>query len=101
MTKARLHSLIALSSLTLAIGACSSQPIIPDAKNIKLSRENAAKDCREIGPVQGTVSTNRGTIEQAIENMKLDAARKGANYVHMESAGAMGTSVSGTAYQCP
>ena len=87
--------------LILVLTACSSQPIVPEAKNIKLARENPSKDCREIGPVQGSVSSNKGTIEQAIEDMKLDAARKGANYVRMESTGAYGTSASGTAYQCP
>ena len=74
---------------------------MPEAKNIKLSRENPDKDCREIGRVQGSVSTTKGTLEQAIEDMKLDAAKKGANYVRMESTSAYGTSASGTAYQCP
>ncbi len=95
------NSKIALACLALSFAACSSQPIIPEAKNIKLSRENPNSDCVEIGPVQGSVSTNKGTIEQAIEDMKLDAARKGATYVRMESTGALGTSTSGTAYKCP
>lgn len=85
----------------LVFTACSSQPIVPEAKNITLSRENPDEDCREIGLVQGSVATTTGTIEQAIEDMKLDAARKGATHVRMEATGAMGTSVSGTAYQCP
>jgi hypothetical protein len=105
MRQTKLLSLIPLgaliSALVLTISACSSQPIIPEAKNVKLSREDADKDCREIGLVQGTVSTTHGTLEQAIENMKLDAARRGANFIRMESTGAMGTSASGTAYQCP
>lgn len=90
-----------MASIGIALTGCSSQPIVPEAKNIKLSRESADKDCVEIGKVQGAVSTTSGTIEQAIEDMKLDAARKGANYVRMESTSALGTSVSGTAYQCP
>ncbi len=81
--------------------ACSSQPIIPEAKNIKLARENPSKDCVEIGRVQGAVKSVHGTIEQAIEDMKLDAARKGANYVRMEATSGYGTSVAGTAFQCP
>ena len=87
--------------LCLVLAACSNQPIIPDAKNVKIARENPSSDCREIGKVQGTVKTSSGSIEQAIDDMKLDAARKGANYVRMESTGAMGTSSSGTAFQCP
>jgi hypothetical protein len=86
--------------LVAAISACSSQPVVPEAKNVKVSREDAGRHCEEIGPVQGVVKTHSGTIEEAIEDMKLDAARKGANYVRMETAGAMGTSARGTAYQC-
>jgi hypothetical protein len=81
--------------------ACSHQAVIPEAKNVKIARENPSRDCREIGRVVGQVRTTSGSIEQAIDDMKLDAARKGANYVRMESTGAMGTSASGTAYQCP
>lgn len=92
---------IGFALLLIFVVGCSIQPIIPEAKNIKLSREDAAKGCREIGKVQGSVSTAKGKIEDAIEDMKLDAARKGANYVRMESTSAYGTSVSGTAYQCP
>lgn len=95
-----MYGLILVAAGFLVVG-CSSHPIIPDAKNIELSRENPDKDCQEIGPVQGAVITSQGTIEQAVEDMKLDASRKGANYVRMESTGAMGTSVSGTAYKCP
>jgi hypothetical protein len=81
--------------------SCSSQPIIPEAKNVKLARENPSKDCVEIGKVQGSVKSVHGTVEQAIEDMKLDAARKGANYVRMEATSGYGTSTAGTAFQCP
>ena len=87
--------------IVLGLAGCSSHPIVPEAKNITLSREDAKKSCVEIGKVQGSVTTSKGTIEQAIEDMKLDAARKGANYVRMESTSAYGTSASGTAYKCP
>ena len=89
------------ASSLLLLAACSSQPVIPEAKNVEVSRNEADKDCKEIGRVQGSVSSTKGKIEDAIEDMKLDAARRGANYVRMEATGAMGTSVSGTAYQCP
>jgi hypothetical protein len=92
--------LLALAVPTLVLLGCSHQPVVPEAKNVKVARENASSDCVEIGRVTGQVKTTTGTIEQAIEDMKLDAARRGANYVRMESTGAMGTSASGTAYQC-
>jgi hypothetical protein len=88
------------TSATLATG-CSSRPIVPEGKNITLKREDPDKDCRELGKVQGIVRSHSQTVEQAIEDMKLDAARKGANYVRMESTSAFGTSVSGTAFVCP
>jgi phage terminase large subunit len=89
------------ASTVLIFSACSHQAIVPEAKNVKLQRENPSKNCVEIGKVQGSVQSVHGTIEQAIEDMKLDAARKGANFVRMESTSAIGTSVSGTAFQCP
>lgn len=91
---------LAIAFATLGTG-CSSHPIVPEAKNVEVSRNDAGRKCREIGPVQGSVVTAKGTVEQAIENMKLDAARKGANFVRMETTSALGTSVSGTAYFCP
>jgi hypothetical protein len=92
---------VLITLLTMVLISCSSQPIVPDAKNVTLKREEPKPKCREVGRVQGSVSTKSGTVEQAIEDMKLDAARKGANYVRMEATSAMGTSVSGTAYSCP
>lgn len=92
---------VAASLSLLGIAACSSQPIVPEGKNVKITRDNPPESCREIGAVQGSVKTAVGTIEQAIEDMKLDAARKGANFVRMEATSALGTSASGTAYQCP
>ena len=94
-------SLCALTAALLLLANCSHQAIVPNAKNVEVSREAASSRCVELGRVAGSVSTVQGTIEQAIEDMKLDAARKGANFVKMESTGAMGTSASGVAYQCP
>ena len=97
----RLTILGAASVTALLLTHCGSHPIVPDAKNVTVTRDRIAKDCREIGPVQGSVASVHGTIEQAIDDMKLDASRKGANYVQMGSTSAYGTSASGTAYFCP
>ncbi len=87
--------------LSIFLNSCANQPVVPDGKSIKLARENPSSSCREMGKVYGKVSTSSGTVDQAIEDMKLDAARKGANYVRMEATGAMGTAVEGTAFSCP
>jgi Flp pilus assembly protein TadD len=87
--------------LILLFSACSNRPVVPEAKSVTVQREEADKKCKEIGRVQGSVTSHGGSVEQAIEDMKLDAARKGANYVRMEATSALGSSVSGTAYSCP
>lgn len=85
----------------LVLTACSSHPIIPEAKNVEVSREKPDSECKDLGPVQGTVQSKSGKVEESIENMKLDAARKGANYIHMLTTSAYGTTTQGTAYFCP
>lgn len=86
---------------SLAFVGCTSAPIKPEAKNVDVKREAPdTKDCKEIGPVQGSVRTKSGTFDEALEDMKLDAARKGANFIHMEQTSAYGTSTRGTAYFC-
>jgi hypothetical protein len=98
-------SLISMTAAVFATGlliaGCRSTPVVPSADNIKISRDDAKKSCQEIGKVQGSTGSSKGTVEQAIDDMKLDAARKGANYVRMEATSALGSSVMGTAYYCP
>ena len=89
------------TAFVVSAAACSHQPILPDAKNVKVQREDPSPKCVDFGQVTGTVSSSRGTLDEAIEDMKLDAARKGANFVKVESTGAMGTSITGHAYNCP
>lgn len=94
--------IVALVSLSSFFGfGCSSHPVLPQTKDIEVSRDEAGKDCREIGPVTGRVATLTGTTEDALEDMKKEAVKMGANYVKMETLGAQGQSVRGTAYLCP
>lgn len=81
--------------------ACSqTPPVIPSAKSVDVQRKPAPKDCEEIGPVEGRISDAKGTFEQALDDLKREAAHRGANYVHLGASGAMGTSVRGVAYVC-
>lgn len=86
---------------SFAFIACSHQALIPEAKNVKIQREAPAKDCRSLGHVEGNVIHANGKIEDAIEDMRLDAARKGANFVQLGETSALGKNVAGVAYQCP
>lgn len=86
--------------VVFSLVACSSKPIVPKGEDVKVSREEAGKDCKDLGSVRGTVTGTKPNLEKAIENMKQEAANKGANYVKMETASDYGTSVRGTAYDC-
>ena len=87
--------------VSFSLLSCRSHPVVPEGKNVKVSRDEASKDCKDLGRVQGSLIGTKPDLEKAIENMKQDAANKGANYVRMETASSYGTSVSGTAYFCP
>lgn len=85
----------------LFLTACSSKPVIMTHSDVTVSRDEAAKKCKELGTVRGTTLSIHGTAEEAVEEMKKEAARKGANYVQMQAMGANTNSVSGIAYSCP
>ncbi len=98
------HRTVTVSILILtAFGfiGCGSHPIKPAGENVKISRDDADSDCREIGSVEGRNQSAKGTFETALEDLKLDASRQGANFVKMEQTSGTGTAVRGTAYFCP
>ncbi|MBX3017707.1 MAG: hypothetical protein KF767_07460 [Bdellovibrionaceae bacterium] len=83
------------------IAGCKSHEVLPEKIEVKVSRETPDKDCKLIGPVTGSTSKIGESSEKALENLKTDAARKGVNFVHYESASASGSSMKGTGYFCP
>ena len=85
----------------LFIAACSSQSVMPEKDEITVSRKKPGKDCKDLGKVTGTSSSSYGTRAQVLEDMKQDAANKGATYVMVKQYSDAGTSVTGVAYQCP
>lgn len=90
------------SFLVLLAVSCSSKPILPDVKSVEVSRESAGEKCKELGIVYGKTLNSTGKVEeQALSNLKENAAKKGANYVFLQEYGAIGTSVKGIAYDCP
>lgn len=99
---ARSTALIFLSTLGAGlISGCGSKPIKPAAENVKISREDPNANCKEMGSVEGRNQSTKGTFETALEDLKLDASRHGANFVRIEQASGTGTAVRGTAYFCP
>lgn len=87
--------------LVLGLAGCSSHAIKPEGENVKISRSDANSDCKQIGSVEGRNQSAKGTFETALEDLKLDAARQGANFVKIEQSSGTGTAVRGTAYFCP
>ena len=85
----------------IGFSSCSHQAIVPEAKNVRIAREAPAQNCKNLGHVEGSVITAHGKIEDAIEDMKLDAARKGANFVQMGQTSSLGKNVAGVAFACP
>ena len=87
--------------LMFAATGCRSRSLLADAKDVQVSRKEADKDCHEVGTITGTTSSAQGTQEQALADLKKEAANKGANYVQVKEYSSYGTSVTGIAYECP
>lgn len=87
-----------LSALFLA--ACSSHPVIPKKEDIKVSRDAAGENCESLGAIEGRTTKINGKVEDALEDLKEDAIKKGANYVQIESMGALASTIRGKAYFC-
>ena len=92
---------LSLFVIVLLIAGCRSRSLLSDSRDVKVSRTAAPANCQEIGAVTGRVSSAQGTQEQALDDLKKEAANKGANYLVVKQYSAYGTSVTGLAYECP
>jgi hypothetical protein len=70
-------------------------------KEVKVSREEPSGKCKEVGKLTGSSPSTHGTQEQALDDLKREAANKGANYVVVKQYSDYGTAVTGIAYECP
>lgn len=86
---------------TIAVG-CSSRSVLPDQKSVKVSRDNPTNSaCKEIGTVSGLTLSKVPSEAEALEDLKKEADRKGANYVVVKQYSETGGAVTGVAYECP
>jgi hypothetical protein len=92
---------ISIFALALLLGACASRSVLPEPKEVRVSRDEPGEDCKDLGVISGMTSSAKGTPEQAMEDLKKEAAIKGANYVRIKQFSAYGTGVTGIAYDCP
>ncbi len=92
-------------AIILAIGvglfACKSVEKFPEARDVTTGANVPSKDCREIGSVRGRVNSKTPNLEAAMNDLKIEAANKGANYVQVKEKSSYGTEVVGVAFNCP
>jgi hypothetical protein len=98
--------LIAITAVaaSAALTACSNiakMSDLPDKENVKVSREDADKDCKELGKVEGRSISTKPTNEEVLKDLRQEAANKGANYVKVSQYSGTAGSVTGEAYLCP
>lgn len=86
--------------LILFLVACSSHPVIPETSDIKVSREEASKNCESLGAIEGRSTKITDSTDAVLEDLKQEAVKKGANFVKIETIGAQGTAIKGQAYFC-
>lgn len=86
--------------LVLFLGACASKPLI-EKSDIKLTRDEPAKTCRSLGSIEVRSISVKANEKKLMEDLKVDAQKKGANFVKVETMGAQGTSIRGEAFSCP
>jgi hypothetical protein len=87
--------------LIFSIAACSSMSTLPKADNVKVSREDADKDCTFISKVEGRTMSKIPKEGEALADLTKEAANKGANYLVVKEYSGNGTAVTGLAYKCP
>lgn len=103
-TSASVSVFISISVHVLALitmSACSSMSTLPAEDNVKVSRDDADKGCTFLGKLEGRTISKAATTEDALHDLRKEAANKGANYLVVKEYSGMGTSVTGLAYKCP
>lgn len=93
--------LLILMMMAVQLG-CSSVELKPEEMEITVKRTApTSDDCKKIGAVTGTTGKLKSTSEEVLEDLKKDAARKGANFVHLLSFSDYGNAAKGEGYFCP
>ena len=81
------------------IGGCSSQSILPETDDIKVSRKTP-ENCEELGKVAGRTISAKATAEEALADLKKETADKGGTHVVVKQYSSNRTVVTGLAYRC-
>ena len=84
----------------LFLTACSSHPVLPEKSDIKVSRDTPSEKCKNLGAIEGRSTKMAAKPEDALDDLKSEAIKKGADYVKIETMGAQSSVIRGTAYFC-
>src|SRR5262245_10897 len=99
----------------LGMSACTTNDLTPQAANVAAGRADPAPGCKPVGYLTGKgggtfgggLISNEDLIEYAMNDLRNQAADKGANYVQHDPpqlGSGDGTTttatITGTAYQC-
>ena len=94
----RITSVFAFAALACSWGCGTT--LTEAGRNVQLMKADPSAGCKEVGQVSGIVKSPQPPfIEDAKNEMRNEAATKGANYVRMETL--TDSSMTGTAYACP
>lgn len=85
---------------TLILTACTSRPVIPEKSDVIVSRNEAAENCKPLGPIEGRSNRINATPAEALDDLKAEGVKKGANYIKVETMGALASAIRGMAYLC-
>lgn len=88
-------------ALFLFVTACHTVEKFPESKDVNTGANVPNKDCREIGSIRGRANSKTPNMEEALKDLKMEAANKGANYVQIKEKSGYGTEVVGLAFNCP
>ena len=82
------------------LASCGSHPVLPENKDIKVSRETPSDKCKNLGSIEGRSNKINAKADEALEDLKTEAIKRGANFVKIETIGAQAAAVRGVAYFC-
>lgn len=83
-------------TLFFCVGGCASSP----HSHVQVSRNFPGGACQEIGQVIGNANTRDNAEEQALDDLKYQAAQRSGNYVKLIAVTAHGSAARGVAYRC-
>lgn len=82
--------------LILATTGCQTTPY----GSVQVSHNYPPGQCQELGQVIGHTNTRDQAREQALQDLRMQAARLNGNYVRLLAVTAYGTAARGIAYRC-